>query len=198
MDFYTYIYYDPSRNNEPIYVGKGSGNRVWHHLVSRKHSPFVSRLKYMKSITVNPIIGIYAGLDEELSLLLEMELIQKFGRKDLGKGSLLNLTDGGEGNSGHIKTAETRQKMSKSQTGRYHAPFTLEQRLSLGAKKKGKTWDEIYGVEEATKRRIALSERHRLPKEYPNLGMTGKKHSEETKQKMRETYKTRMETKNVT
>ncbi len=32
---YTYIYYDPSRNNEPIYVGQGINDRVWVHF-SRK------------------------------------------------------------------------------------------------------------------------------------------------------------------
>lgn len=26
--YYTYVYYDPTRNNEPIYVGKGFNNRV--------------------------------------------------------------------------------------------------------------------------------------------------------------------------
>lgn len=33
--YYTYIYYDPSRNNEPIYVGKGYDKRAWDHLTSK-------------------------------------------------------------------------------------------------------------------------------------------------------------------
>jgi hypothetical protein len=31
-DYYVYIYYDPSRNNEPIYIGKGSKIRAWYNL----------------------------------------------------------------------------------------------------------------------------------------------------------------------
>ena len=93
--FYTYIYYDPSRNNEPIYVGQGKMDRVWEHLKSTFNHPFVNRLKHMKNNNISPNIGIYAGMDEELALLLEIELIAKFGRKDLKQGPLLNLTNGG-------------------------------------------------------------------------------------------------------
>src|ERR1035437_9305972 len=118
--FYTYIYYDPSRNNEPIYVGKGKNNRVWEHFKSTFNHPFVNRLKHMKNNNVSPVIGIYASMDEELALLLEVELISKFGRKDLGKGSLLNLTDGGEGVSGRIysHSAQARANISKSTKGK--------------------------------------------------------------------------------
>ena len=57
--------------------------------------------------------AIYAGFDEEFALFLEEELIQKLGRKDLGLGTLLNLTDGGEGHSGCIRSAATRAKIRK-------------------------------------------------------------------------------------
>lgn len=109
--YYTYIYYDPLRDNEPIYVGKGHSKRAWVHLYSKRKHPFIQRLQHMKKNGINPIIGLYSGLDEELSLLLEQELISKFGRKDLGKGTLLNLTDGGE--LGANKSEETRKKCLK-------------------------------------------------------------------------------------
>lgn len=113
-NFYTYIYYDPSRNNEPIYVGKGNANRAWGHLKSNKKHPFIHRLKFMKKGSISPIIGIYAAIDEEFALFLEVELIAKYGRKDLGVGPLLNLTDGGEGMSGNIRSVETRAKIGKA------------------------------------------------------------------------------------
>jgi hypothetical protein len=100
--FYTYVYYDPSRNNEPIYVGKGKGRRVWSHMQSHKKHPFVQRLQKMKRLNISPVIGIYAGFDEEFAHFLETILISKFGRKDLKLGTLLNLTDGGDGPSGRI------------------------------------------------------------------------------------------------
>lgn len=110
-NFYTYIYYNPSRNNEPIYIGKGKKTRAWAHLKSKNKHPFIQRLQFMKNNNINPIIGIYADLEEELAHLLEEELIAKFGRKDLGKGPLLNLTDGGEGTSN--LSLEIRQHLSK-------------------------------------------------------------------------------------
>lgn len=114
--FCAYIYYDPSRNNEPIYVGKGSENRPWHHLHRTDKSPFPNRLRKMKRHGINPIIGIYTELSEELAFLVEIELISKFGRKDLGKGTLLNLTDGGDGASN--PTQEVRNKISEANKDR--------------------------------------------------------------------------------
>jgi len=115
--FYTYIYYDPSRKNEPIYVGKGKGERAWTHLTRKHMHPFIQRLQLMKRNNIEPIIGFYSELDEELAHLVEQELISKFGRKNLGLGTLLNLTDGGDGVSGikHVRTAEHCRKLSEAQ-----------------------------------------------------------------------------------
>jgi len=102
--FYTYIYYDPSRENEPIYVGKGNKNRAYQHLKRIDRHPFVQRLQSMQKNNVKPVIKIINALDESHAFLLEECLIDILGRKDLGKGTLLNLTDGGEGPSGYIHT----------------------------------------------------------------------------------------------
>ena len=118
--FYTYIYYVPSRNNEPIYVGYGQKDRVWRHHYRKGIHPFTQRLQFMRKNGIKPMIGIYAGLDQEFALFLERELISKFGRKDSGKGSLLNLTDGGEiGPRGRICnfTDEHKNNLSKAMLG---------------------------------------------------------------------------------
>jgi len=147
MEYYTYIYYDPSRNNEPIYVGKGKKLRAWRHLNLKGKSPFISRLKHMNNNGINPIIGIYAGYEEEFSHFLEEELIALFGRKDLGLGPLLNLTDGGEGtsgrtghkawNSGKSMSEETKKKISIATKGLIKTPITAEHRKALSDSKIG-------------------------------------------------------------
>jgi hypothetical protein len=118
--YYTYIYYDPSRNNEPIYVGKGFNNRAWDHLNSKikKNHPFINRLRYMEKNNIKPIIGIINCENEVYAVSSEIWFIYKFGRKDLGKGTLLNLTDGGDGMSGNIRSTETRAKISKANVGK--------------------------------------------------------------------------------
>lgn len=112
--FYTYLYLDPSRQHprrpegEPIYVGKGKGNRYTQHSKRRPKHPLYSRLKSMQTKGVEPIIIFLAkDVDEELAFLVEQEAIDLYGRKDLGKGPLLNLTDGGEGPSGAKHSPET-------------------------------------------------------------------------------------------
>lgn len=115
--FYTYIYRDPSRNNEPIYVGKGTGRRARVHLGRKDKSPFTSRLIHMRRANVTPYIEIIVAMDEDHAKFMEICCISVIGRKDLGKGPLLNLTDGGEGTSGGIRSAEYRAKISKSLTG---------------------------------------------------------------------------------
>lgn len=91
----------------------------------------------MKRGCVIPIIGIYAGLDEEMSYLLEEELISKFGRKDLNKGSLLNLTDGGEGAYGtsYKITPEHRENITASIRGLHKS---AEHRKKIGLAGRGR------------------------------------------------------------
>jgi hypothetical protein len=117
VKFYTYIYYDPDRNNEPFYVGKGLWDRIWSHFTRRDKHPVTNRVSLIKRNNRIPIVGIYAGLTEIESLDLEIQLIKDIGRKDLGKGPLLNLTDGGESgthNKGRKRSEKTRKKMSES------------------------------------------------------------------------------------
>jgi len=182
MNFYTYIYYDPSRGNEPIYVGKGVGKRVWSHLYSKQKTPFVNRLQFMIKNGNKPTVGIYAGFDEELAHLVEMELISKFGRKDLGKGPLLNLTDGGEGQTGLIHTTETKRKMSESHLGIPRSEDT-KQKISKGNKNKPKSTEHRTNLSIANtgKTREPLSEE---VKRKISIANTGKVRSKDTLEKM--------------
>jgi len=118
MKFYCYVYRDPSRNNEPIYVGKGHGRRAQYHLSRKDHHPLTHRIKKMLELGVEPDIEIIEALDEDHAFFLEVVLIDMFGRRDIGKGSLLNLTDGGEGPSGVVHKPETIKKIADKNRGR--------------------------------------------------------------------------------
>jgi hypothetical protein len=115
---YVYLFSDQIRN-EPIYVGKGTGVRWKKHLVRSDMHPFTHRLQLMKGNGVDPIVTfICVNVDSEFALLVEQELIAKLGRKDLGLGPLLNLTNGGEGTNGNRLSEETRKKISAKTCGR--------------------------------------------------------------------------------
>lgn len=51
--------------------------------------------------------------DYEFIKQKEIEFISVYGRKNLGKGTLCNLTDGGEGNTGVIVSEERRKQISE-------------------------------------------------------------------------------------
>jgi hypothetical protein len=127
--YYTYRYTDPARN-EVIYIGKGKNRRAYQHLTSKKQHPFMQRLAKMKREGVEPIIDFIAqGVDEEFAHFVEEEAIALHGRKNLGQGTLLNLTNGGETESGIKRLTqrdvarpdEVREKIRATMTGVPHS-----------------------------------------------------------------------------
>lgn len=133
-NFYTYLYTDPSRN-EPIYVGKGKDNRAYVHLKRKDSCHFINRLQKMKREGIEPVITFLCkDVDEELAFLCEVMAIEKYGRKDLGKGPLLNLTDGDDGTSGYKHTDEDKQRIRDKHIGMKHTEKTkkLISELQIG------------------------------------------------------------------
>lgn len=113
-----YVYKLITSDNEVIYVGKGSGNRMYKHTqiamgnsINRK-----TNLKLYNKIKkvineggfVIPEI-VFSSASECDCLNEEIKLI-----KNIGLENLCNLTIGGEGTSGYTLSEETRMKMSKA------------------------------------------------------------------------------------
>ncbi len=125
FNYYVYIYLNPLKqgefcfgrtkvNYEPFYVGKGKGVRYKvHSTVIDKHNKLKQRIiDKIKINNKNPIvIKLYENISEYTAFRLERYFINKIGRRDLGLGTLANLTDGGEGNSGVIYNSERRNSM---------------------------------------------------------------------------------------
>lgn len=161
MKTFSLVYVDCKPDGTPFYVGKGSEKRI--KLLKRnKHHQNICQ-KYPDWYR-----GMaFAGSEVECNLK-EIELILKFGRSDLGQGTLVNYTDGGEGMSN--PTFETRQKLSKVHSGKVTSEKT-KKKLSIAHK--GKTLSEEH--------KIKLS----LVKLGKPSGWKGKTASIETKEKMR-------------
>lgn len=100
--------------NQVFYIGIGSAP-YYKRAVSKR-----DRNIYWKRIVNKTDYKIEILFDEisiEEARIKEIEFIALYGRHNLGKGTLCNLTDGGEGNFGVIISEETRKKMSKAQMG---------------------------------------------------------------------------------
>lgn len=150
-------------NNEVFYIGIGTSskraysidgrNNYWHHIAD----------KHGYDVVVTHIDIIW-----EEACAIEKYLISFYGRKDLNEGTLVNMTDGGDGTNNVIIKQETRDKLSRAFKGRI---FSEEHRRKLSERQKGKNayW---YGkkVSEETCRKKSES-------------LKGKKRSDESKLK---------------
>ena len=168
--FYVYIYLDPLFKADvsygalhfdhiPIYVGKGKNKRMTDHLKFTNNPIFRNKIAWWKAHNIAPIIvKLRDNLTESEAWMLEKDYIAAIGRKDQGKGTLLNLTDGGDGPSG--RTAWNKGKARKT-------PLTDAQKALISAANKGKI------VSSETKQKISAT-------------LKGRPKSEETKAKLRQ------------
>ena len=155
-----------SEGGHTYYVGQGNYNRPYkpHPYRGHKRNPCI------KPKDKNQIVIIKDNLTEQEAKDLEIKLIAKHGRIDLGEGYLINKTDGGEGNNGWIVSEETRRKLSEASKGKTH---TEETRKKLS---------------EASKGRIHTEESRRKMSELKKGRKRGS-FTEETKRKMSEAAK---------
>ncbi|NBW12734.1 MAG: hypothetical protein EBR82_32385 [Caulobacteraceae bacterium] len=152
-------------NGIPFNVGKGS--KKW-----KRHNSKKNRNDWWYNI-VNKhgydVIILEDDLTEKQAFELETYWIKRIGRKNLGLGPLVNLSDGGEGPSGMIHNGEIRKKISENTK----KGMTDEVCKKISEREKGKKLSEKQ-LEEIRKRNRGET--------HP---MYGKKHSEKSKNKMR-------------
>jgi hypothetical protein len=103
-------------NNEVFYIGIGSDKSF------KRANEFSSgRNSYWRNIKNKTNIKvkiIYKDVSWDDACEIEQLLIDMYGRKDLMKGTLVNMTDGGDGSVNIIVSKDTREKLSKAGKGR--------------------------------------------------------------------------------
>ena len=133
----TYVYkHTRTDNNQIFYIGIGSDENEGY----KRANTTKGRNDYWHKITNKVAYRVeilYDNIDCETACEKERELIKIIGRRCLNEGTLVNITEGGEGfRSNH--TEETKRKISENLTG--------------------KTYEEIHGVKNADKERLKRSE----------------------------------------
>ena len=160
--------------NEVFYVGIGKTiKRAYTKKFRNDHWHSVVKLHGYE------VDVLFTDITWEEACQKEIELIKKYGRADLNEGSLVNKTDGGDGNNNLIFTEEHKRKISQSHKGN---KYSLGVKHSEESKRK---------MSEAHKGRIFSEESKRKMSEAQkgNKKNLGKKHHPETIKKMSESRK---------
>ena len=166
-DTCLYFHINPLKNHI-FYVGIGeearakakfSRNKFWYRTVK----------KYGYIIDIS-----HKNLSWEEACRLEKLYIKKIGRRDLGLGTLVNLTDGGEGRINIVVSEETRKKMSKAKKGFCLSPESIQKMIESrkGFKFSDATKEKMSKV---AKGRIISEEQKEKPwkrkERYLNIGV---------------------------
>ena len=163
--FYVYAFFRKD-DGTPYYIGKGEGQRINRSAGRRFKLPPKDQRKIL--------VG---GLTEPESFEYEIALISLLGRKDLGTGCLRNLTDGGDGMSGHVFSAEHRAKIGAASKGRTPSP---EIRAKISAAQQGR----IFSPEHRAKISAANSNPKAETRAKMSAANKGRKHSPEARAKI--------------
>lgn len=100
--------------NQVFYIGIGENESRAHHKTNRT--------RIWKNIAAKgyEIEILFEDLTWEQAKEKEKEFIALYGRRDLGLGTLVNLTDGGEGTVGFRHTKETKEKCRLAAKNQIH------------------------------------------------------------------------------
>lgn len=109
--YYIYLHIKET-TGEPFYIGKGKNQRAY---VKQYRNTFWNNIVKKHNYD---IIILEENLSEDQALLQEQYWIKRIGRRDLNTGTLVNLTDGGDGQKGYVYTDLHKANMRKAKLGR--------------------------------------------------------------------------------
>ena len=141
--------------NEPFYIGIGKDNKEgeYHYNRAKSRNRRNNHWKNIISKTEYEVEIVLDNITWDEACNQEKWWINFYGRRDLGTGSLVNMTNGGEGSAGHkyICTNESREKLKKSRA--------LVKTTEETKNKMKETWKKYYSSDQSIKHRSNNSER---------------------------------------
>lgn len=126
-DWYVYRHIREDKN-EPFYIGIGRTKDYKRAYQEGKDY----RGKFWLMVankTLWYVEILFDGLTRLEAAEKEIEFIKLYGRRDLGLGSLVNLTNGGDGIWNVVRSEETRQKIRESKIGEKNHQFGKKRSL---------------------------------------------------------------------
>jgi hypothetical protein len=179
--------------NEPFYIGIGSDKYYYRSTAKANRNDYWKNVINKTDYRIDILID-YLTWKEACDK--EKEFILLYGRKDLGTGCLVNMTNGGEGNYGRVLSNETKLKISNSNKGKIIPKEIIEKiRLKLiGGVRSDETKEKMSlshkgkphiiskeGLERIAKKRRGVINWYSI--EQARKANIGKKHTQETIEK---------------
>lgn len=217
--YYVYALLDPRQSPPmPFYVGKGCGHRAFDHLKGERnnYNPFkTNTIGAIRRAGLEPEVSfLLEGVSHQDAMNEESRLIELYGRRGIEtNGILTNRIVSSESLSGH--SPEAIEKIRKANIGRKRV-VTEEMKANISKAARNRDPELVRQhtdrlIAMARKRKgVPLSPEHiakkKLVKQTPESnmkrsaalkgrktsnGMTGRTHSDETKQKMAEAQRLR-------
>lgn len=140
--------------NEPFYIGIGSDNKYYRANSKKKRSDFWNKIANLSEYRVEILLDdiTYDEAKEK-----EKEFISLYGRKNLNKGTLCNLTDGGDGTLGYVVPKEKSDRLNAINRGRKHTEEWKQDRRNRFSGKNHPMWGKKFTEE--SKLKMSLSRR---------------------------------------
>lgn len=173
-DFYVYVW--TNKINGKRYVGKGHGSRAHSH-TRGKGAKLLTQSMRKHGIENFELTFLHENLAEDEAFELETFYITGLKTNVCDGGVGFNMTNGGEGKTGHKASEETRRRMSESQQGR---TLSDESRHKISLAVSNPSDETRRKIREARKRQI-ITEEHR---NKMSEAMKGRELSEDHKQKV--------------
>ena len=183
----TYVYrHIRLDKNEPFYIGIGTDSNYQRAYSKSSRNIFWNRVVNFTDYEVEIIMD---NLTKDIAKQKEIEFISLYGKKINKTGTLVNISDGGDGNSGGKHTEEAKKKIGEANKFKDYSKFnrshfqTQEYKDKISKINKGRKMPD--SMREKTSLRMknrVLSEEHKEKLRNLKLGF---KASQETKDKMR-------------
>lgn len=157
--FYVYAHLTPS--GVPFYIGKGIGPRAWNF--RNRSKQWLRKVAKHGKPTVQIILS---DLVEAAAFSVERQIIAALR---LAGQHLCNMTDGGEGATGAVRSAETRAKIAEANLGKVIAK-DVRAKISASVHKAMTPELRLRFSEVSTGRKHTVETRERM-----SLAHTGKK-----------------------
>ena len=193
----TYFLYRHIRldKNEPFYIGIGKKPKKFISLKNeyKRAYQISKRSEFWKKVYLKTDykVDILFEIDSKEEIFKkETEFIKLYGRKDLKTGSLVNLTDGGDGCINVIYTEERKKKVSLANTGKKRTQEEKEKMSKIRLNDKV-AMEKLSILQKTPKSKEVISKISESVKNYFNLPGVREKHSlakknisQETRNKM--------------